>query len=102
MNEKNSFPKMCVCISRGSEVDAEDHDWQTALIEASAKNNRGILQILLDHGAKINILDRFHKSPVYWAAENNAVDVLKVKTNYHKQNSRNVDVTRRNETYFFE
>lgn len=59
-------------------MDALDRDGQTALIEAAAKNNSQILKILLNRGAKIDILDNSHKSVIFWAAESNAVNVLEV------------------------
>lgn len=59
-------------------MNLEDAEKQTPLIEAAAKNNVAISRLLLEHGANIEMFDNNQKSPIFWAAENNALDVIKV------------------------
>lgn len=60
-------------------MNTEDLEKQTPLIEAAAKNNASIADILLTHGANIESCDKYQKTSLFWAAQNNSIDVFKVR-----------------------
>eukprot|EP00111_Clytia_hemisphaerica_P024707 TCONS_00072807-protein len=69
-----------------SQVNIEDLDKQTPLIESAAKNNFAITELLLSHGAGIEACDKFMKTSLFWAAEKNSLEVFKVLLQHIKDN----------------
>ena len=46
-------------VDKGAEVNLQNKDGRTALMDASEKGHEGIVQLLLDRGAKINFQNKF-------------------------------------------
>ena len=68
-------------LGKGCNIDADDQNNKTPLILASANCSKeavAAVQALLISDADITQVDSTEKSAIYWAAEENAVDVLKL------------------------
>lgn len=57
-----------------------DGDGATPLHFAASRGHLSVVRWLLNHGAKLS-LDKYGKSPINDAAENQQVEVQKLKTN---------------------
>ncbi|EAX91535.1 hypothetical protein TVAG_376460 [Trichomonas vaginalis G3] len=57
-----------ILLSRGIEVDAKDENKRTAL--SYTLRDPELIKILLSHGANINDVDIWNKTPLHYAAEN--------------------------------
>ena len=64
---------------RGGNIDAVDQDNSTPIVIAASNGNRETVETLLKRGADLCITDSSEKSSLYWAAEENSVEVLRVK-----------------------
>jgi uncharacterized protein len=51
---------------------------RTALIYAAYNNNAQIAQVLVSHGAKLDMRDNLGKTALHWAAERGSISVLRV------------------------
>lgn len=56
-----------------------DQDNSTPIVIAASNGNRETVETLLKRGADLCITDSSEKSSLYWAAEENSVEVLRVK-----------------------
>tara|TARA_Y100001936_G_scaffold222324_2_gene238129 strand:- start:15764 stop:17641 length:1878 start_codon:yes stop_codon:yes gene_type:complete len=57
-------------LLQGADVDGQDIDGKTALINAAWRGRREIIEILLDHGTDIEIADLRKRTPLMWGAIN--------------------------------
>ena len=64
--------------SRDADVNAVDGDNQTPLVIAAANGNAETVSLLLRYKADLHINDSCDKSAIFWAAEENCLDVLEV------------------------
>ncbi len=53
-------------LLQGADVDGQDIDGKTAMINAAWRGRREIIDILLDHGTDIEIADNKKRTPLMW------------------------------------
>ena len=63
---------------RGADIDALDADSYTPLLTAVSYGQKRAMEILLEHGANLDAIDRDQRSIVFIAAEENYDDILRV------------------------
>lgn len=51
------FPMVCSQIKAGADVNYQNGDGRTALMRASKRDRKDVVQVLLDNGADVNISD---------------------------------------------
>ena len=51
------FPMVCSQIKAGADVNYQNGDGRTALMRASKRDRKDVVQVLLDNGADVNITD---------------------------------------------
>jgi uncharacterized protein len=66
-NENQSVVELL--LANGAQVNAQDIDGQTALVEAIKYGQETIAQLLLDHGANPRLKDRFGRTPLFMAVD---------------------------------
>ena len=72
------FTSLTFIFSRGCDINAYDNENQTPLMLAVGNGHKETVEILLSHDADLSIVDLYEKSVIYCAAEENAIEVLKV------------------------
>ena len=70
---------LCVIFHRKADIEALDADSYTPLLTAVAYGRKNAMEILLDHQAVVDVIDRDQKSIVFIAAEENYTDILRVR-----------------------
>ena len=68
-------------LEMGCDIDVDDQDNTTPLMMAAYNGNAeavSTVEVLLDHNADLSALDSSEKSAIYWAAQENAFEVLKL------------------------
>ena len=69
VNYKSSVPLVRALIEAGSDPNEKDlHKWKQTILHSAASRNPKVVPTLLQHGAKVNILDHSNHSPLYKAA----------------------------------
>ncbi len=63
-------------LLQGADVDGQDIDGKTAMINAAWRGRREIIEILLDHGTDIEIADQKKRTPLMWGAINGQSPVV--------------------------
>lgn len=63
-------------LLQGADVDGQDIDGKTAMINAAWRGRREIIEILLDHGTDIEIADNRKRTPLMWGAINGQSSVV--------------------------
>ena len=56
-------------LNMGANVDSRDFYWDqsTALIEACKNGNKDICRLLIDKGARIDLMDKYDNHPIHYA-----------------------------------
>ncbi|KAG5678278.1 hypothetical protein PVAND_007967 [Polypedilum vanderplanki] len=80
---------------QGIDPNLRDGDGATALHFAASRGHLGVVKWLLNHGAKLS-LDKYGKSPINDAAENQQTECLNVLVQHNDLNSSNKYKTRDN------
>lgn len=66
-------------LEAGCEVNAQDEEGRTALIQATIYNNVEVVQILIHNGAKLNTRDFFGgNAALHFTAQNHSLDILQI------------------------
>ena len=65
-------------LSRKADIEAQDADSYTPLLTAVAYGKTRAMEVLLEQGATMDVIDRDGKSIVFIAAEENHEDILEV------------------------
>jgi ankyrin repeat protein len=66
-------------LEAGCDVNAQDEEGRTALIQAAIYNNVEVVQILIDHGANVNTRDFFSgNAALHFAAKNYSLELLQL------------------------
>lgn len=66
-------------LAKGADVNAKTRYGATALSYAADKGHLGVVRILLDHGANVNVKDTFYgETPLGWAAYRGHTDIVKL------------------------
>lgn len=63
-------------LLQGADVDGQDIDGKTAMINAAWRGRPEIIEILLDHGTDIEIADLRKRTPLMWGAINGQSSVV--------------------------
>jgi len=63
-------------LLQGADVDGQDIDGKTAMINAAWRGRPEIIEILLDHGTDIEIADLRKRTPLMWGAINGQPSVV--------------------------
>jgi ankyrin repeat protein len=64
-------------LEAGCDVNAQDEEGRTALIQATIYNNVEVVQILIEHGANVNTKDFFNgNAALHFAARNYSLELL--------------------------
>lgn len=66
-------------LYRGSQIDSYDNDNQTPLYVAVQGGHKETVEVLLKNNADVTVTDIYEKNAIYCAAEENMIDVLKVR-----------------------
>ena len=66
--------------SRKADIEAQDVDSYTPLLTAVANGQKRAMEVLIERGATLDVIDRDGKSIVFIAAEKNHEDILEVWT----------------------
>ena len=81
-------------IKEGSDVNIQDEDGWTALMNASYYNNKEILEMLLDANADINMQNKFDKTALMYAVQYKHTGIIEMLENidlYKLRKKLNVD-----------
>lgn len=66
-------------LSSGWDVNIQDEDGRTALMEAVIENRAEIVRLLIQHGAEVNIRDYLGEtSALHFAAQNNSAELVEI------------------------
>jgi uncharacterized protein len=66
-------------LEAGCDVNAQDEEGRTALIQATIYNNVEAVQILIEHGANVNTRDFFGgNAALHFAAKNYSIELLQL------------------------
>jgi uncharacterized protein len=66
-------------LEAGCDVNAQDEEGRTALIQATIYNNVEVVQILMEHGANVNTRDFFSgNAALHFAAKNYSLELLQL------------------------
>jgi ankyrin repeat protein len=66
-------------LEAGCDVNAQDEEGRTALIQATLYNNVEVVQILIEHGANVNTQDFFNGyAALHLAARNYSLELLQL------------------------
>jgi uncharacterized protein len=66
-------------LDAGCDVNAQDEEGRTALIQATIYNNVEVVQILIEHGANVNTRDFFGgNAALHFAAKNYSLELLQL------------------------
>jgi ankyrin repeat protein len=66
-------------LAAGCDVNAQDEEGRTALIQATLYNNFEVVQILIEHGANVNTRDFFNGyAALHFAARNYSLELLQL------------------------
>ena len=71
------FPMVCSQIKAGADVNYQNGDGRTALMRASKRDRKDVVQVLLDNGADVNISDNKGKTALMTAAKKGNKTILK-------------------------
>ncbi len=69
---------LSLLLDNGAEVNTQDRDGRTPLMEASRREGSKIVGILLANGALPNVQDRIGWTALMWAADANQTEVIKL------------------------
>ena len=89
--EFKNFDAIKLLIKKGADVNGTNPKYQNTALHNSI--NRmcdspqlpDIIQLLLEHGAKLNIEDSYGNTPAFVAIDSNAISALKVLLNHPRQ-----------------
>jgi uncharacterized protein len=94
-NENQSVVE--ILLNKGAQVNAQDIDGQTALMEAIKYGQGTIAQLLLDHGADPRLKDRFGHTPLFMAVDLGQVVTVRLllesSTTVHDEDLVNIKET---------
>ena len=65
---------------RGARIDKHDKDNFTPLLIAASNGHAETIRELLKHGADIFAMDKYDKGALFWAAEEDNLQAMKVLT----------------------
>jgi Ankyrin repeats (3 copies) len=66
-------------LAKGADVNTKTEYGATPLFYACDRGNAEIVKILIEHGADVNITDKFYKAtPIIWAVQRDHADVVKL------------------------
>lgn len=66
-------------LEAGCDVNAQDEEGRTALIQATLYNNVEVVQILIEHGANVNTRDFFNGyAALHFAARNYSLELMQL------------------------
>ncbi|QGQ93738.1 ankyrin repeat domain-containing protein [Paenibacillus psychroresistens] len=66
-------------LEAGCDVNAQDEEGRTALIQAALYNNVEVVQILIEHGANVNTRDFFNGyAALHFAARNSSLELMQL------------------------
>ena len=60
-------------IAAGATLDSKDHNGYTPLMHAVKQQNTGMVKLLADHGANVNISDDLGDTPLVWASSSQSL-----------------------------
>ena len=63
---------------RGAKIEAKDKDNFTPLLLAASAGHSSTIEILLTKKADITAMDKYEKTAIFWAAEENKPEALNV------------------------
>ena len=66
------------CHFRGAKIDKHDKDNFSPLLIAACNGHADTIKALLDQGADLFAVDKNDKTAIFWAAEEDNVEALKV------------------------
>ncbi|KAK4196138.1 ankyrin repeat-containing domain protein [Triangularia verruculosa] len=89
--KENDAEEVKRLLDQGEDVNVRDEAYygQTAISWAAEKGHLGIVKILYEHDARLDILDCDGNSPVYWAIEKDNTSVIE----YFLANAKEKDLT---------
>jgi ankyrin repeat protein len=64
--------------SKALDVNGGDSDWRTPLMHAAAGGHEGVVELLLAHGARVDVTDRESRSALHWAVLHGRERVLRL------------------------
>ena len=85
-NNNNYVEKL---ILKGANLNLSDKDQWTPLIWATARKNKEIVKLLIENGADINIIDDRKNSAIYYAYDEDIIEIFLIKT--LNLNYKNID-----------
>lgn len=65
-------------LHRKADIEAQDDDSYTPLLDAVSYGQQRATEVLLERGAAVDVIDRDGKTIVFIAAEENHVEILEV------------------------
>jgi len=74
----NNLEIIKALLQKGVNVNAQESDGSTALMNAAYKGHAEIVKLLIENGANPNIADKDGNTPIYYAMKKDNVDVAKV------------------------
>ena len=60
------------------DIDAQDGDGRTPLIQASINNNEPVVRVLLEAGAQVNVSDAIGGTALHYAAQASSLSIIKL------------------------
>jgi len=82
---KNAFEAVKVAVELGADVNATNEDGQTAMHMAAFTGNDAAVQFLADHGAKVDVKDKYGETP--WSMATGISPVLRYRGLYGNHES---------------
>ena len=76
-------------MANGAVVDVTNNKGHTALHPAAHEGNIRIIEILLSHGADINVKDKINNTPLFYAMEAGHKDVVELLTKHLSRRDTN-------------
>lgn len=80
--EKGYYAVVELLIQKGADVNARDHDGNTALKGAAQNGHVDAVKVLLENGADANLGNYIEYVPMMWAADEGHIDIVRLLIEY--------------------